>query len=265
MSLQNPDQAMKCPICLETMKNPILQCQRGHSMCGDCINQTSITMCPCCRGAITSTRNYQLEQIIEGLKSFKISCSFSRKGCKYVLDRDDKDGHEYECKYRTFQCEGKKFAKWKCDWTGDLTDIHKHFKDYHNNNTWMEYRTEANLKMCLDRDFLDVHIISFFNGQHYFYYKHKIDVAKEKAFWTFQFVGFKNHAKNYYYEFEVHSGPTRKFKVTEVCENDTVDANRIFEKGNCVVMSFSTIKTYLNEQGELPFKFRIMSIKKTTK
>lgn len=265
MSLENPDRAMNCPICLDTMKIPILQCARGHSMCGECIKSTEITMCPCCRGSLTTIRNFQLEQLIDSLKSIKISCVYARKGCKYILSKDEKDDHEFECKFRKFQCEGKKFANWKCEWSGDLTDMHKHFKDYHNNHTWMEYRTDATMKMCLESEFLDVQIISFFNGQNYFYYKHKVDIAKQKAFWTFQLVGLKNHARNYYYEFEVHNGPIRKFKVTEICENDTVDANKIFEKETCAVMSFGTIRSFLNAQGELPFKFRIMSIKKTAK
>ncbi|KAJ8927495.1 hypothetical protein NQ314_020044 [Rhamnusium bicolor] len=138
-------------------------------MCGDCITASSIKICPVCRGALTDTRCFQVEQIIEALqKGVKLSCSYSTKGCKFTLSHSEKEGHESECKFRKFQCEGKKFAKWKCDWSGEYADLHKHFKDYHNNHTWMEYRTEANIKICLERDYLDIQIISFFNGQHFF-------------------------------------------------------------------------------------------------
>lgn len=265
MSLENPDRAMLCPICLETMTVPIMQCERGHSMCGNCITETKITLCPCCRGSLSKPiRNHQLEDLIQGLKDvLKINCCFSKKGCKYVLNQKEKDAHELECKHRFFKCGGKLFNKWNCNWTGDLDDIYKHFKQSHPYHTLMEYRTEANMKISFLEDFSDIQIISFHNGQNYFYYKHKVDVAKSKAYWTFQFIGMKSHARHYYYEFEVHSGPIRKFKVTEICENDTADVKELFDKEKCVVMSFDTIKNFLNDEGELPFKFRIMSIKKT--
>nr|CAI5865830.1 unnamed protein product [Callosobruchus analis] len=261
-TLLNPEVAMTCPICLETMHPPIVQCQIGHSMCKSCISAYNIQRCPSCRSPLTNTRNYQLEQVIEGLGDLlKIKCIYNKKGCKYVLSAEEKGAHEDECRFRSFHCEGKKYAKWNCQWTGDYGDILKHFKDYHNNQTWMQYRTEANMKMNLNNDFLDIQIISFFNGQQYFYYKHKLDVAKGKAYWAFQLVGTKSQAKHYYYEFEIHNDPVRKFKVTEMCYSDVEDVNKIFEEEKCVVISFKVLKSYLIDD-ELPFKFRIMSIKK---
>lgn len=266
MSTEDPDRAMNCPICLDTMSAPILQCERGHSMCGGCIKTTQITSCPCCRGSLAKPiRNHQLEDLIDGIKNIlKMNCYFSKNGCKYVLSQKDKESHEAECKFRVFHCEGKKFVKWKCNWSGNLDNIYKHFKDYHNNHTWMEYRTEANMKMSFTQDFYDIQIINFHNGQNYFYYKHKVDVAKAKAYWIIQLIGMKSHAKHYYYEFEIHNGPIRKYKFTDICENDTADVNKIFNEEKCVVISFATIKTFLTDDGDLPFKFRIMSIKKTT-
>ncbi|CAH1099165.1 unnamed protein product [Psylliodes chrysocephalus] len=262
MSTLSPEHVMMCPICLETMKCPIIQCLRGHSMCDVCIKNTHITMCPCCRGPLSQTRNYQLEQLIEGLKNvLKLNCIYISKGCKFAITTKDKESHEAECKFRRFQCEGNKFAKWSCNWSGNYSDIYQHFKDSHRDYTRMEYKTEATIKVNFNTDFNDVQIISFFNGQHYFYYKHKVDKAKEKCYWHFQLIGLQSQAKNFFYEFEVHNG-LRKFKVTEICTNDPFDVEKTFTEEKCVVMSFTTIKNYLNEQGDLPFKFRIMSNKK---
>ncbi|XP_018567279.1 E3 ubiquitin-protein ligase SIAH1-like [Anoplophora glabripennis] len=259
------EKIMMCPICLDTLTKPILQCTNGHNMCGNCILANSIQQCPTCRSSMTNTRCYQMEQMIEELqKSVKLNCYYSSKGCKFVLSQSEKEAHELECKFRKFSCEGKKFSNWKCEWSGQYDDIYKHFKDYHNNHTWMEFRTEANMKISFENDFSDVQIISFLNGKHFFYYKHKVDIEKEKAYWLFQFIGTKKQAENYYYEFEVHLGPVRKLKFTEICENDTVDANDLFAKEKCVVLSFLSIKSFLNRDGELPFKFRLMSIKKPT-
>ncbi|CAH1968862.1 unnamed protein product [Acanthoscelides obtectus] len=261
-SILNPECAMTCPICLETMKAPIVQCQIGHSMCRGCVSETNITKCPSCRSPLTNTRNYQLEQLIEGLSGMlKIQCIYTKKGCKYTLSQSEKEPHEYECRFRSFDCEGKKWANWNCQWKGDYAEIYKHFKDDHNNHTWMQYTTAANMKVNFNNDFMDVQIISFFNGQQYFYYKHKLDVSKAKAYWAFQLIGTKSQAKHYYYEFEIHNDPVRKFKVTEMCQSDVEDVNKIFEEERCVVMSFRVLKNFLVND-ELPFKFRIMSLKK---
>ncbi|KAJ8944820.1 hypothetical protein NQ318_013156 [Aromia moschata] len=255
---------IKCSVCCDILQRPIMLCTGGHNTCGTCRN--NLRECPTCRAPFSTIRNIELEQMIEQIQmcNIKLPCFFASKGCKFTLGLSQKESHESECRFRKFRCEGKYFAKWKCDWSGEYKDIHKHFKDFHNNHTWMEYRTEASMKVCLERDFLDIQIISFFNGQHFFYYKHKVDVNRHKVYWTFQLVGTKDQAKNFYYEFEVHQGPIRKFKVTEICENDNTNANDTFEKEKCVVMSFAAVKNFLNEEGELPIKFRIMSVKKPT-
>ncbi|KAJ8957476.1 hypothetical protein NQ317_019678 [Molorchus minor] len=247
---------MKCSVCCEILRKPIMLCRGGHNTCGNC--RSGLQQCPTCRGPLSDIRNIEMEQMIERLQNcnIKLPCCFAKKS---------KEAHENECRFRKFQCEGKKFAKWKCDWSGEYADLHKHFKHFHNNNTWMEYRTEASMKVSLKNDFRDIQIISFFNGQHFFYYKHKIDVGKAKAYWTFELVGTKDQAKNFFYEFEVSQGPVRKFKVTEVCESDVTNIDDIFNKEKCVAISFASLKNYLNENGELAFKFRIMSVKKQTK
>lgn len=99
----NPDSAMVCPICLDTMSMPIMQCQIGHSMCGGCIKMTHIDKCPTCRGPLSNIRNYQLEQLIEGIKNvMKISCAYSSNGCKFQLTQQDKQNHEEECRFRRY-------------------------------------------------------------------------------------------------------------------------------------------------------------------
>ena len=255
------DKVIMCPICLDTMTKPILQCETGHSMCGDCITSNSVKSCPQCRGPISKTRNYQLEQIIENIpKSLRGPCFFADKGCKYLLLPTEKADHEAECKNRKFLCEGRKFAKWKCEWFGSYTELEKHFKQVHRNN--MEYKMQMDLSVDLKKDHRDVQIISFFNGAQYFWYKFMVDVAQEKVFWVFQFIGPKKQAKNYYYEFEISDGPIRKFKVTEICDNDVARAESLFKEERCVALSFTTVRSYLNEKGKLPIKFRIMTAKK---
>ncbi|XP_008197372.2 E3 ubiquitin-protein ligase SIAH1 [Tribolium castaneum] len=255
------DRVIMCPICLDTMTKPIIQCQTGHSMCGDCVKDNLVKNCPQCRGPISTTRNYQLEQIIENMpRDLKCPCFFADKGCKYMLSPTEKADHEVECKNRKFLCEGRKFAKWKCEWFGNYGELEQHFKDVHRN--CMEYKMQTEMNIRLDKDFKDVQIISFFNGAQYFWYKFVVDVALQRVFWVFQFIGPKKQAKNYYYEFEISNGPIRKFKVTEVCDNDVVKAEDLFRDEKCVSLSFNSVKSYLNDNGKLPIKFRIMAMRK---
>ncbi|XP_060522993.1 E3 ubiquitin-protein ligase sina-like [Cylas formicarius] len=261
-STSEPDKIMECPICSDTMTVPIIQCEVGHPMCQSCVTANNVRSCPICRGPMTNRRMLPLEQLIESIKDkLLVPCFFHTKGCQYTMKIEHKYEHESQCRYRNFKCEGKVFALWDCQWMGDYKDLYNHFKQVHK-NTSMQYRTEANLKINFQSNHRDVQLISFFNGQSYFYYKHMVDVTRQKLYFTFQYVGLKSSAKNYYYEFEVHQGPVRKFKVTEICESDVVRAEDIFDSEKCVVMSFATAKTFLNSQGELPFKFRIMSSKK---
>lgn len=107
-------------------------------------------------------------------------------------------------------------------------------------------------------------MISFKDGKQLFFYKHKLDCAAKKAYWIFQLVGPKYYAKFYKYEFEIMHGDVRKFKVTDYCVSDSIDAEEIFKDERCVVMSFQMLKNYLNEDGELKFRYRIMHNSPTT-
>lgn len=91
-----------------------------------------------------------------------------------------------------------------------------------------------------------------------------MDCTAKKLYWVFQYVGPRNQAKYYKYEFEVIFGEIKKFKITDYCESDAVDAEEIFKEEKCVVMSFQTVKNYLDENGELKFRFRIMNSNATT-
>lgn len=42
--------AFECPVCLDYMMPPYLQCQSGHLVCGNC--RPKLTCCPTCRGPV---------------------------------------------------------------------------------------------------------------------------------------------------------------------------------------------------------------------
>lgn len=260
-----PEKILQCPVCLDTMTRPIIQCQVGHSMCGNCITANSLKLCPQCRKPLSNTRNYQLEQLIENMdKCLRVQCFYAPRGCKFQISPKEKDDHELECRYRNFRCEGDKFAKWNCKFSGSLEQVYDHFKKTH--PVWSDYKTDCTRNVDLTKDSYDVQMISFFNGANYFWYKHKVNTAKSKVYFVIQFVGTRKQSSSFYYEFEVHdrSQPVRKFKITEICASDTANVEELFDKEKCVAMSFETVRNFLKPQtNELAIKFRIMSLKKS--
>lgn len=54
-------------------------------------------------------------------------------------------------------------------------------------------------------------------------------------------------------------GDVKKFKVTDYCESDSVDAETIFKEEKCVVLSFKMIQNYFDANGEINFRYRIMN------
>ncbi|XP_066139872.1 E3 ubiquitin-protein ligase sina-like [Euwallacea fornicatus] len=262
-TVTDPNKLVECPICLEIISPPIVHCQNaGHVMCKTCFNASKLNRCPLCTSPMSDKRHITFEQLLENFRATLLtSCRYTYKGCKYNISSGNKDSHELECKFRTFKCEGKIFAGWNCDWIGSYDQIEDHFKKAHLENTMLQYRGEASTKHNFHADFKDVHLISFFNGQSYFYYKHFVDCTKEKVYWTFQYIGLKSTAQHFFYEFEVHNGPIRKFKVSEVCHADSDKSDDIFKNEKCVVMSFASVRNFLDSEGELSFRFRIRKIK----
>jgi len=97
--------SLECPVCLDTIKNPpIHQCEKGHGLCSTC-RQTLKDQdkpCPVCRGKLTDTRNFALENVLEQLP--KIKCKYS--GCTFQKsDAQQVKIHEEECRERRVYCE----------------------------------------------------------------------------------------------------------------------------------------------------------------
>ncbi|XP_025833698.1 E3 ubiquitin-protein ligase SIAH1-like isoform X2 [Agrilus planipennis] len=247
---------LECPVCYETMKPPILQCIKGHSLCGNCCDPSKLTKCPTCRSAMSTTRNYQLEQIIKQMKlDSKVKCPFAEEGCQFVLKASEMLEHKKECRYRMFECEGKKYCGWNCNWTGPIDKICDHFKTEH---TLLEFKGAYKKDLDLKENTKHVAAIDFGKRSHIFWMKSKVDVEKEKCFWVFQRIGLEKQAANFYYEFELCDGPVRKLKVSEFCEGDVREAEDIFKSEKCVSIPFNLIKNYIDKSGKINFRYRIM-------
>lgn len=240
---------------MDVFTKPIKQCVNGHSFCEKCIKPTHIKNCPVCREYIKDTRNYTLEQLIDST-NITFPCIYKANGCKFVLSKNELADHILECKKRNFKCEGKLYCGWSCEWEGN--DIYDHFKVRHLDHSSLQYTSVVQVPFNDTANYKDIRIIS----AHYqlFWYKHKIDIDKKKAYWAFQFIGPKKNAHFYYYEFEIfnENESTRRFKITEYCKSDIDKIDTIFNTENCVAISFAMLKNYLNKDKMYSFRFRLL-------
>ena len=90
---------LKCPICLELVSDP-LQTSCGHLFCGECIKD--IEQCPIDREDFTTTQDHFNRR---RLRSFKVKCPNSERGCKWQGDLGDAEGHtEGTCISQEIEC-----------------------------------------------------------------------------------------------------------------------------------------------------------------
>lgn len=246
-----------CAICRKTLKIPYLKCHNDHKVCRSCVTTPS-ALCPNCDAPINKPCNFTKPKTEINVK---IKCKYSIRGCKYLLEPAEVEEHHLECRFRDFICEGDSFDCWHCPWSGRYDQIQDHFKEDHQENTMMQFKTEARMKLDLTEDYRSINLIDYREGQNFFWYKCKVDQKTRMFYSVIQLIGTRHLSEKYCYEFEIVQGPVRKIKVTEICKSDVEDVDQIFEKQKCVAISFDNLNNYLDENNCLRFRFRLMSIK----
>ena len=90
---------LKCAICLELVYEPVLT-SCGHLFCQRCVREQ--TKCPTCRAELQCMRNQRDERRV---KSLKVKCPNSEKGCKWQGDLGDTTQHTgTNCQMETIPC-----------------------------------------------------------------------------------------------------------------------------------------------------------------
>lgn len=90
---------LECPVCLEIITSPVLQCERGHHICNHCWKR--VISCPLCKCFKSKTRNYVAEAMIEKLL---LPCKYRVDGCSETMHQVDKAMHEKTCLFRACTC-----------------------------------------------------------------------------------------------------------------------------------------------------------------
>jgi len=89
-----------CPVCHDWVTGPIVQCRKGHIVCGPCKSK-GLKACPVCKQRFSDVTNWMMEQV-SSLISFP--CRFQSHGCPEYHELAHRVGHEALCSYRPVSC-----------------------------------------------------------------------------------------------------------------------------------------------------------------
>lgn len=94
---------LNCPVCLERMLPPLMQCEQGHLLCNACRARPSCSVCPTCRAGPVKARNLALEALAEG--RLCLPCTHAGSGCPVQLGFGELEAHAKDCEFRPVTCQ----------------------------------------------------------------------------------------------------------------------------------------------------------------
>ncbi|CAI2351023.1 unnamed protein product [Caenorhabditis sp. 36 PRJEB53466] len=236
----------ECPVCLEYMLPPYMQCPSGHLVCSNC--RPKLQCCPTCRGPTPSVRNLGLEKIAN---TVRFPCKFSNSGCPLNFHHIDKIEHEELCEYRPYSCPCPGAS---CKWQGALSDVMDHLKKVHKSITTLQgedivfLATDINLPGAVDwvmmQSCFDYNFMLVLEKQE------KYDPAQSTQMFyaVVQLIGSKKEADNFVYRLElsanrrrmsweatprsIHEGVAFAIQQSDCLAFDTTQAQLFAENGN---------------------------------
>lgn len=235
--------AFECPVCLEYMLPPYLQCQSGHLVCGNC--RPKLSCCPTCRGPVPSVRNLILEKIAN---TVSFPCKYSSTGCPLSLLHSDKVEHEDLCEYRPYSCPCPGAS---CKWQGSLDAVMPHLMKVHKSITTLQgedivfLATDINLPGAVDwvmmQSCFGFHFMLVLEKQE------KMD-GLQMFYAVVQLIGSRKQAENFMYRLElsthrrrlcweatprsIHEGVAQAIAQSDSLSFDTTNAQLFAENGN---------------------------------
>lgn len=239
---------LECPVCLDTMKPPIFQCQNGHSVCNNC--KRGLSSCPTCRGALIDTRNLTAEQL-----AYKVihPCNNSARGCYEKMSLEELKKHEAACPYRFYECLVAKENG--CTWVGRRSDVLRHTEEKHDKYI---YRSDlCSFKYEEFNFFQECKFSCIFSScGEIFWFRSKRDPEKRKLYEVVQYIGPTENASKYIYEHRLLSpSGDQKLTFTNVVRSDTDTLKDIYATRKCFILEYDTLEMFT--QNGKTFEYQI--------
>ena len=196
----------ECPVCLDYITPPILQCFNGHVLCGECLGKLSPKRCPTCRAGmpIKEIRNYPLERMILTL-GLRFPCKYKDMGCKVTGLIREKVIHEQHCTFKPYLCPR---SYGECTWSGTVQHVIPHLNDVHKSDYNFGNRMSLSLNirhLTIDQAF-NIYSIVEFDGQQFIWCYIRSIESNNFIFKNFLvFIGEESEANNYRYKFNIEN------------------------------------------------------------
>jgi len=238
---------LECPVCLEYMVPPISLCESGHSICDQCRPQ--LPVCPTCRKPfLAKTRNIALESIADDLD---YPCR--NDGCFEIYPVQIITQHEAVCPHRPFECPLSQGAH--CAWKGPLRLMKQHVKEVH--GRYMRVGTESTSVLHNVSETPGYSLVIFAFEE---VFLQKSRLHDKKFYSAVQYIGPKENASKYRYEFQLSTGNEhQKLIVGHLVHSSSDDLQNVNKEGNCVRLDYDVIKPFIYED-KLPYKLRLYKI-----
>ncbi|CAG9783476.1 unnamed protein product [Diatraea saccharalis] len=187
----------ECPVCLDYILPPILQCESGHLACSSC--RPKLSCCPTCRGHLGYIRNLAMEKVANFIM---FPCKYSNSGCTVTLVHTEKAEHEEACEFRPYSCPCPGVS---CSWQGGLDQVmphlimsHKHITTLQGEN--IEFLADINLPGAINyvmmQSCFNHHFMLVLGKQEKFY-------GHQQFFVKVQLIGTLKEAENFAYRLEL--------------------------------------------------------------
>lgn len=232
-AVKNPIlRVLECPVCLEYMTPPIIQCCVGHSFCQSCRN--AITNCPTCRGEINDARNYPLEEIAQMVE---YPCKYSKYGCTFTTTSNNIKQHQASCKNGPYKC----FVE-NCTWENKYTMLVEHLKEVHKENI-LETST---VTYILDRS-SDAEVYNYIVILNQNVFQIEFIKSEDQFSWTVRVID-DNHDANFLFILDFDAHPEeRLYAQTKNHESAIVFDSVLLEK--FIEDDILTYKLQITERG----------------
>jgi E3 ubiquitin-protein ligase SIAH1 len=234
---------LECPVCMDSMRAPILQCQNGHNICSVC--KLKLRNCPICRTVFIETRNLALEKLSQKIR---FPCANSERGCTEKLPIQNIMKHKISCPYRIYKCLLGFPAS--CPWEGRRNDILQHAKEKH--EVYVFESTVDRFSEYEDwKENMEGAVLCTLSEE-IFLLRKKRDSNKRKYYEAVQYIGPAENASKYRYKHHLISpGGHKEMTVSCTVRSDTESVERIIETGECFIIDYDTAKAFAGRDGRI--------------
>jgi len=246
---------LKCPVCMEYMRPPIMLCENGHSICNIC--RPKVPHCPNCGHQFLNTRNVALEKLAT---EAKYPCVYRKYGCRKIYSFYGIFKHQEKCKYISKPCPINELNIGHCIWTGIKSSMRSHLKGAHP-NMCMEY-------YGLGQASFTIRGVTPNTKNYKFILAHNdvfcicSEIKNGLLYSVLQYFGPAEKAANHRYKVEFFNKErTEIISVTRLARSWGEDLSEVYNSGNCVKLYPEQYNLFANEGSEMALSMEILTVK----